>query len=137
MIGRNLLAAAWFLCIGYGCMDPLDFFLSWGFILIFEISYLWLSCIIIERIIFGRPFVKRFSLSYRTRCLSVLSCLSVTLVYCGQMVRWIKMKFGMQVSLGPGHIVLDGDPASPRKGAQQPPTFEIYGRRLCLRSASV
>jgi len=24
---------------------------------------------------------------------------------------WIKMKFGMQVGLGPGHIVLDRDPA--------------------------
>jgi len=33
-------------------------------------------------------------------------CLSVTLVYCGQMVRQIKMKLGMQVGLGPGHIVL-------------------------------
>jgi len=40
-------------------------------------------------------------------CLSV--CLSVTLVYCGQRVGWIKIKLGMQVGLGPGHIVLDGD----------------------------
>ena len=41
-----------------------------------------------------------------TVCLSVLSvCLSVTLVYCGQTVGWIKMKLGMQVGLGPGHIV--------------------------------
>jgi len=39
------------------------------------------------------------------RCLSV--CLSVTLVYCAQMVGWIKMKLGMSVGLGPGHIVLD------------------------------
>ena len=32
------------------------------------------------------------------------------------------MKLGMQVGLGPGHIVLDGDyPAPPQKGAQQPP----------------
>jgi len=38
-----------------------------------------------------------------------LSCLSVTLVYCGQTVEWIKMKLGIQVGLGPGHIVLDGD----------------------------
>jgi len=37
---------------------------------------------------------------------SVLSvCLSVTLVYCGQTVGWIKMKLGVQVSLGPGHTV--------------------------------
>jgi len=27
------------------------------------------------------------------------------------MVGWIKMKLGMQVGLGPGHIVLHGDPA--------------------------
>jgi len=30
---------------------------------------------------------------------------------------------GTEVGLGPGDIVLDGDPALPRKGAQQPPTF--------------
>jgi len=41
-----------------------------------------------------------------------LSVLSVTLVYCGQTVAWIKMKLGMQVGLGPGHIVLDGDSSS-------------------------
>jgi len=44
-------------------------------------------------------------------------CLSVTLVYCGQTVGWIKMKLGVEVGLGPGHIVLDGYPAPP-KGAQ-------------------
>jgi len=32
------------------------------------------------------------------------------------------MKLGMQVGLGPGHIVLDGDSAPLRKGAQ-PPNF--------------
>jgi len=37
-------------------------------------------------------------------------CLSVTLVCCGQTVGRIKMKLGMQVGLGLGHIVLDGDP---------------------------
>ena len=46
-------------------------------------------------------------------CLSVLSCLSVMLVYCGQTVRRIKMKLGMPVGLGSGHIVLDGDAAPP------------------------
>jgi len=45
-------------------------------------------------------------------CLSVcLSCLSVTFVYCGERVGRIKMKLGLQLGLGPGHIVLDGDPA--------------------------
>jgi len=46
-----------------------------------------------------------------------LSCLSVTLVYCGQTVGWIKMKLGVQVGLGPDHIVLDEDPGSlPQRG---------------------
>ena len=51
--------------------------------------------------------------------------LSVTLVYCWQTVGWIKMKLGMQVGLGPGHIVLDGDPAPlPQRGT--PPIFVPY-----------
>jgi len=37
-----------------------------------------------------------------------LSCLSVTLVYCDQMVGRIKMKLGTEVVLGHGHTVLDG-----------------------------
>jgi len=38
-------------------------------------------------------------------------------MHCGQMVGWIKMKLHMQVGLGPGHIVLDGDPAPlPQRG---------------------
>ena len=46
--------------------------------------------------------------------LSLLSdCLSVTLVCCGQTVGWIEMKLGMQVDLGPGHIVLEEDQAPP------------------------
>ena len=64
------------------------------------------------------------------RCLSVLS---VMLVYCRQMIGWIKMKLGMHVSLDPGHIVLNGDPVPlPRKGAQQPPIFgrSIVAKRL-------
>jgi len=50
-------------------------------------------------------------------CLSCLSVRSVTLVYCGQTVGWIKVKLGMQEGLGHGHIVLDGDPAPLPKGA--------------------
>ena len=60
------------------------------------------------------------------RCLSVLSCLSVTLVHCGQTVGWIKMKLGMQVGLSPGHIVLDGDPAPPPPKGHSPPIFGPY-----------
>jgi len=63
-------------------------------------------------------------------CLSVCPVLffpSVTLVCCGQTVGWIKMKLGMQVGLGPDHIVLDGDPASPQKDTQQPPLLKFTG----------
>ena len=52
-----------------------------------------------------------------------LSCLSVSLVYCGQTVGWSKMSLGTEVGLGPGNIVLDGDPTSPRKWAHQPLAF--------------
>ena len=45
-------------------------------------------------VIFGQSFVKQFSLCYQT-----VVCLSVTLVYCGQTIRWIKMKLDMQVDL--------------------------------------
>jgi len=33
------------------------------------------------------------------------------------------MPLGTEVDLGPGHIVLDGDPAPPRKGHSSPPLF--------------
>ena len=52
------------------------------------------------------------------RCLSV--CLSVMLVYCGQMVGWIKMKLSIQVDLSPGHIVLNRDPAPPPQKGHSP-----------------
>jgi len=34
-------------------------------------------------------------------------------VYCGQMARWMNRPLGTDVDLGPGYIVLDGDPAPP------------------------
>jgi len=56
--------------------------------------------------IFGQPFAKRFTLCYQAVvCLFCLSVLSVTLVYCGQMVGWIKMKLGVQLGFDPAHIV--------------------------------
>ena len=48
--------------------------------------------------VFGRLFVKWFAQCYRT--IVYLSVLSVTLVYCGQTVGWIRMKLGMVVGLG-------------------------------------
>jgi len=39
------------------------------------------------------------------------------------MVEWIKIKLDMEVGLGPGHIVIDGDPALSTKKETQPPIF--------------
>jgi len=66
-------------------------------------------------------------------CLSCLFCLSVTLVYCGQTAGRIKMKLGMAAGLGPGHIVLDGNPAPERGTAAPAPSFRpmsIVAKRL-------
>jgi len=61
------------------------------------------------------------------RCPVCLSVLSVTLVYCGQTVGRIKMKLGMQVGLGTGHIVLGGDTAAPpQRGTAPPPQFSAH-----------
>jgi len=62
-------------------------------------------------------------------CLSV--CLSATLAYCGQTVELIKMPLGMEIGLGPGHTVLDGDPAL--KGHRPTPNFQpmsVVAKRL-------
>jgi len=48
------------------------------------------------------------------RCPVCLSVMSVTFVYCDQTVGWIKMELGMEVGLGPRHIVIYGDPAPPK-----------------------
>jgi len=60
--------------------------------------------------------------------LSVLPVCDVTLMYCGQMVGWIKIPRGIEIGLGSCHIALDGDPASPSKTAQHP--SPIFGPRL-------
>ena len=77
--------------------------------------------------VFGRPFVKRFALCYRTVVCPVLSVflsvLCMTWVYYGQTVGWIKMKLGVEVGLIPGHTVLDGDPDPLQKGHSPHPNF--------------
>ena len=75
-------------------------------------------------IVFGRPFVKLFALFCGTVVTPV--CLSVMLVYYCQTVGWIKMPLGVEVDLGPGHIVLDGDQAPPHGKAHSTaaPTFQ-------------
>ena len=57
---------------------------------------------------------------------AVCPVLSVTLVYCGQTVGWIKVKLGMQVGLGPGYIVLDGDQALPPQKGGRAPKFSAH-----------
>ena len=47
-------------------------------------------------------------------------------VYCGRMAGWIKMALGMEVGLGPGHIVLDGDPAVPPPKKETEPPIMAY-----------
>jgi len=48
-------------------------------------------------------------------------------MHCGQTVGRIKMKLGMQVGLGPGHIVLDGDPLPlPKGGGRAPPQISAH-----------
>jgi len=42
------------------------------------------------------------------------------------MVGWINMKLGMEVGLGPGDIVLDGDPASFKKGRSPQFSAHVY-----------
>jgi len=65
----------------------------------------------------GRQCINRPLPSKRPNYSKVAVCLSVTLVYCGQTVGWIKMKLGMQVGLDPGHVVSEEDPAPhPKKG---------------------
>ena len=60
-------------------------------------------------VIFGRPLQVTVRPMLRDCCLSVLSVLSVTLMYCGQTVGWIRMPHGTEVGLGLGDVVLDRD----------------------------
>jgi len=65
------------------------------------------------------------------RCLSVLSVLSVTLMYCGQTVGQIKMKLGMQIGFGPGHIVLGGDLAPPPPKGHSQLAIPQFSAHIC------
>ena len=47
-------------------------------------------------------------------------------VYYSYTVGWIKMRLGMQLGIGPGHIVLDEGPSSPSPKGAQPPIFGRY-----------
>jgi len=70
--------------------------------------------------VFGRPLQVTVRLCYGSVVLCV--CLSVTLVYCGPTVGWIKMPLGAEIGLGPGKIVLDAYPAPHgRRYSSSPP----------------
>ena len=87
------------------------------------------SYMLVLGLVFWRPFLKPFTLCYRSVvCLSCGSCpvLSVTFVHCGQTVGRIKMKLGMQVGLGPGHIVLDRNPAPHPPKGHSPTKFSAH-----------
>ena len=76
--------------------------------------------------ILERPFVERFALCYRSVVLSVCPvCLSA----CDVGVLWPKMKLGMRVGLGPGHIVLDGAQLPLPRRDTAPPIFGPYPLR--------
>jgi len=47
-------------------------------------------------------------------------------VYCDQTAGWKKLILGMVVSLSPGEVVLDGDPApSPKRGRASSPILRV------------
>jgi len=66
----------------------------------------------------GNHYKQEFAL-----CYGQLSCLSLCNI--GVFVaEWFKMSLGTKVGLGPGHIVLDGDPAAPTEmGTAAPAHF--------------
>jgi len=79
--------------------------------------------------LFGQPFVKRLALCYRTVICPLCPLLCVCRDVGGQTVGWIKMPLGFEVGYGPGHNVLDGDPArSPphKKHANHPQRPMLY-----------
>jgi len=54
-------------------------------------------------------------------------------ICCGEMAGWIKMPLAMEVGLGPGDIVLHGDPAPPQKKGHSRPQFSA--RVYCGQTA--
>ena len=44
-------------------------------------------------------------------------------VHCGQTAGWIKTTLGTKMGLGPGHIVLHGDPVPPPRKRHSPSNF--------------
>jgi len=76
-----------------------------------------------SRTFFRRPFVKQFALCYQT---VVCPVLSVTLVYCGQMVGWINVPLGMEVGLALAILCYMGTQLPSPERAQQHPQFSAH-----------
>jgi len=78
-------------------------------------------------------------LPYAIGLLSCHVCLSCLWRWCtvAKRLDGIKMKLGAWVGLGPGHTVLDGDPAPTTERGTASPTCKIYGCRLCLRPCNL
>ena len=82
---------------------------------------LWCWCIVAKQlngsrwnVVCGRPRPKQHCVRWGPSSPSPKRGQSIQFlahVYCGQMPAWIKMWLGMEVGVGPGHIVLDWDPA--------------------------
>jgi len=66
--------------------------------------------------VFVQPFVKRFALCYWTVVPSVCPVCDVDVLWPNDRM---KLKLGMPVGLGPGYIVLDGNPAPQKEHSSQ------------------
>ena len=74
----------------------------------------------------GQPVCILLDCSRTAYAIGPLSiCPSVTLVYCGQTVGWIRMPLGTEVGLGPGHAVLEAVTSS-QKGHNSPLQFSAH-----------
>jgi len=80
------------------------------------------ACTRIETMFFGRPLQVTVRPMLRDRCPACPFCLSITLVYCRQMIGWMKMSLGKEVGLK-RHCVR-WRPSFPHgKEHSSPPTF--------------
>jgi len=76
-------------------------------------------------VVFGRPFVKRFALCYRSVSCPVCPVCDVRALWPNG---WTDQDETWHAGrpTGPGHIVLDGDPAPPSPKGHSPPIFGPY-----------
>jgi len=91
-----------------------------------------LDCRLSAHLLFGRPFVKRFALCYRTVVLSVCPVLSCPICHvCNVGALWPNGWMDQDETLHAdrprtGHIVLDGNPAPPTKKGHTSPQFSAH-----------